>query len=369
MNKSNKLQRSNFKVGIFGSSFNPLHLGHLNLLVQVQEKFDFDLIKVVPAYQNPLTSFIKEILPQKRLAVVRKVLQNYPFVEVDDREIKRGDISYTIDTIDTIQQENPSFKEIFLIMGTDQLVQFDQWKKFETIVEKVHLIVCSRKGYQWGASVVPSSLFKLAKPGFGDQQTKKKTTAQVNIRKQNILGDKARDKIELITGKNIYWLPLNNMDVSSSQIRKRCEQGLPINHLIPAAVSQWIEKYNLYQKKSVKEFNVPEMINFCIRTLLDKKAQKVRTFDLRQFSALPFDFTLVVSGLNTRHTKTMASHLHRQVKKRFSFCAHQLEGQENGEWIVLDYGSLVIHIFYDYTRGYYCLEELWKKAPVQEFSA
>jgi len=369
MNKSNGPQKSNLRMGIFGSSFNPLHLGHLNLLVQVQEKFDFDLIKVVPAYQNPLTSFIKGILPQKRLDVVRKVFQNYPFVEVDDQEIKRGDISYTIDTIDMIQRENPSFEEIFLIMGIDQLVQFDQWKKFETIVEKVHLIVCSRKGYQWGPSVMPLPLFKLAKMNCGAKQDKEKTTAQVNIRKQSISGDRAGDKTELITGKNIYWLLLNDMDISSSQIRKHCEQGFPVSHLIPPAVGQWIEKHDLYQKKSAKEFNVLEMMNFCVRTLLDKKAQKVRTFDLRQFSALPFDFTLVVSGLNTRHTKVMASHLHRQVKKRFSFSAHQMEGQENGEWIILDYGNLVIHIFYDYTRGYYCLEELWKKAPVQEFSA
>ncbi|MCY4322044.1 MAG: RsfS/YbeB/iojap family protein, partial [Bdellovibrionaceae bacterium] len=57
--------------------------------------------------------------------------------------------------------------------------------------------------------------------------------------------------------------------------------------------------------------------------------------------------------------------LHKQVKKEFSFLAQQREGQESGEWIILDYGNLVVHIFYDYTREYYRLEDLWKESLIQ----
>ena len=354
-----------FKVGIFGASFNPLHLGHLNLLVQVQENFDLDLIKVVPAFQNPLSSPIEEVSPLKRLAIVRKVFKDYPFVEVDDQEIRRKGISYTIDTIENIERESPSFKEIFLIMGIDQLVQFNKWRSFNTIVEKVHLIVCSRKGYSWNTSIIPPPLQSCIHDVSGQQKK-----AQRNSQLSNFFNGGDKKEVPLVTGKNIYWLPLNDMDISSSQIRERCFQNLSVSHLVPPVVNQWIQRQNLY-KSSFLPFGVDtfDLIKFCAHALLDKKAQKVRMFDLRQFSSLPFDFTLVVSGLNTRHTKVMASYLHRQVQKKFSLCAQQMEGQANGEWIVLDYGELVVHMFYDYTRDYYCLEDLWEKAPTREFFA
>ena len=346
------MKKPDFKVGIFGASFNPLHLGHLNLVVQVQEKFDFDLIKIVPTFQNPLSSPIKEISPEKRLAVVRKVFKDYPFVEVDDQEIKRKGVSYTVDTIRNVEENNPSFKEIFLIMGMDQLVQFDKWKSFETIIKKGNLVVCSRKGYEWGISAIPSSLREYVH-SLLSQRKKSKTGS----------------KLKLKTGKNIYWLPLNDMDISSSQIRRRCRQNLSVSHLVPPVVDQYIQRHNLYSSSSSfsPDVNAPDLIKFCAEALLDKKAQKVKVFDLRQFPSLPFDFTLVASGLNVRHTKVMASHLHRQVQKKLSVRTQQMEGQESGEWIVLDYGELVVHVFYDYTREYYHLEDLWQKAPVRVF--
>ncbi len=346
------MEKPVFRVGIFGASFNPLHLGHLNLVVQVQEKFDFDLIKVIPTFQNPLASPIEEISPEKRLAIVRKVFKDYPFVEVDDQEIKRKGVSYTVDTIRNIKENNPSFKEVFLIMGMDQLVQFDKWKSFETIVKEVNLVVCSRKGYEWEMSAIPPSL----------QEYVHSLPSQ---RKKNKIGN----KLKLITGKNICWLPLNDMDIASSQVRRRCQQNLSVNHLVPPVVDQYIQKYNLYQFLSSfsPDIDILDLIKFCTKALLDKKAQKVKVFDLRQFPSLPFDFTLVASGLNIRHTKVMASYLHRQVQKKFSIRTQQMEGQENGEWIVLDYGALVVHVFYDYTREYYHLEDLWQTAPVQDF--
>lgn len=367
MNKKIYLENSDFKVGIFGSSFNPLHLGHLNLLVQVQEKFKFDLIKVIPAFQSPLASSIEEVSSEKRLFIVRKVFNSYPFVEVDDQEIKRKGISYTIDTIRTIRQDNPSFKEIFLIMGIDQFAQFDQWKSFKSLIEKVHLVICSRKGYEWKASAIPLLLQPCVQSFLG--MRKKDKSSSINVRKKAPQFDKPKNKIKLVTGKNVYWLLLNDMDISSSQIRQRCHQNLSVNHLVPPVVNQWIQKKSLYRQSSSSLIDPDKsnLVKFCANALMDKKAQKVKAFDLRQFPALPFDFTLVVSGLNTRHTKIMGSYLHRQVKKRFSFCAQQMEGQESGEWIVLDYEELVVHIFYDYTREYYRLEDLWKKAPVQEF--
>ncbi len=334
-------------------------------MTQVQENFEFDLIKVLPNWQSPLAPSVPEVSPQKRLAPLRKVFKDYPFVEVDDQEIKRRGVSYTIDTIKAIEKEGVSNKELFLIIGLDQLEQFDKWKDYKTLLKKVHLIVCSREGYEWSSSFLPSVLRKdiVSKEAEGHRDR------EVFFQENLFQTSRIKYKAHLKTGKNIYYLALNNMDIASSQIRQRVQQGFSIAHLVPPAIHQWIRKNKLYEGFSSpkKSQDIPVLIKFCINTLLDKKAQKIKIFDLRGSSSLPFDFTLVVSGLNTRHTKIMADFLRRQVKKEFSIFTQQMEGQENGEWIVLDYGALVVHIFYDYTREYYRLEDLWKEAIVQDF--
>ena len=378
-------------LGVFGASFNPPHLGHLNLLVQVQKQFNFDLIKVVPTFQNPLLSPQVEVSPLKKLELVRKVFKNFSFVEVDDREIKRKGVSYTIDTIKSLEKECP-FKEIFLIMGLDQWAKFDKWKNFKTLLKKTHLVVCSRKGYEWE---------KSAPPFF------KKYVSNKNL-------PFAEYKSPQAGNKNIYWLSLKDKEVSSSQIRELASQKKAVDHLVPSLVDQWIKRENPYllsQETSVRaedkssaglegstsmsqeseldkkedqslvglegstsmsqvlKHKKSKIIPFFVSALLEKKAQKVRTFDLTSFPKIPFDFTVVASGLNPLHTRALATYLQKQVKKQFLFSAKALEGQETGEWIVLDYGALVVHIFYDYKREYYRLEDLWNEAPQKNFSS
>lgn len=335
------LKSSPVKVAVFGSSFNPLHLGHLNLLNQVQKKFNFDLIKVIPAWQSPLSSF--KGVSEKQVKLIREVFKKYSFVEVDDQEIKRKGLSYTIDTIHSLQKQNPAFKELFLIIGVDQWVQFDKWKNFEDIIKKVHLVVCSRKGYEWDSSAIPLSLKKHVSSFSGKMITFKRSY------------------------KKVFWVDLKDVDVSSSEIRQRKKQGFSISHLVPPFVEEWINRNKLYRSESYNGLDSLVLADFCARTLIEKKAEKIKVFDLKNSYNLPFESTVVVSGLNTHHTKVMATHLQRQVKKNFSVCVQQMEGEENGEWIVLDYGDLVVHIFYHYTREYYNIEDLWRKASFKEY--
>ncbi len=346
----------NLKIGIFGASFNPLHFGHLNLLVQVQERFQFDKIRVTPARKSPFTAGPLPA-PEKRLAIVRRALKDYPFLLVDDQEIKRKGPSYTIDTVESLIREKPLCKDIFLIMGMDQWLCFDRWRNFKALMEKTQILVCSRKGC--GPFLSPLFLKKYI------------VSSEVNKKALLNLKTGRGGSIKLLTNKRLYYLPLNDMDIASSQIRTRCKKGLFISHLTPPAVVRWIQKNKFYQDSypsdEKKEQKPSSLLRFCAKALLDKQAKKVKAFDLRKFSGLAFDFTLVVSGLNTRHTKMMAGHLLRRVKKEFAASARHIEGREKGEWIVLDYGDLAVHIFYDYTREYYRLEELWDQAPVQNF--
>lgn len=332
MNNLNSVKTPLLKVGIFGASFDPLHLGHLNLLQQVQDHFSFDLIKIIPNWQSPLAYSTPIMPPKTRLALVKKLFKGNGVIEVDDQEIKKKTLSYTIDTLKNL---NVLFKDIYLIIGIDQFVNFDKWKDFEEIIKISHVVVCSRKGYIWDKNIIPSLL-----------QPYKKT-------------NRFAKKIPLITGKNIYGFTLKNKDISSLQIRSLKNKGLSISHLVPPLVDTKIQELNLYKKKLLQKPSHDTLIKFCVNLLSDKKAQKIKVFDLRSLSGMPFSFSIVLSGFNTIHTKTMATFLHKQIEKEFCMKALNSEGQETGEWIILDYGELVVHIFYDYTREYYKLEELW----------
>jgi len=333
---------NHWKIGVFGSSFNPLHLGHLNLLIQVQEKFQFDVLKVVPANKSPLSTTIKNA--KERLSIVKKFFKDYSFVEVDDREIKRGGISYTVDTINSLDINHST--EVFLIIGVDQWLQFDKWKDFSEIIKKVHLLVCSRPGYD--GITLPHPLKKYFS----------KESEKTFFKKQPKKQPKKALSVKLTTGKKMYWFFFNNISISSSQIRQRKKNGLPINHLVPPLVDKWIKKQNLYKPSQKKQEEL--FIKFCVDLMKDKKSYKIKVFDLRKCLQFPFDFTIVLSGLNTRHTKIIANYLQKQIKKQNLLSVRQIEGQNTGEWIVLDYGHLVIHIFCDYTREYYQLEDIWK---------
>ena len=332
------------KIGIFGSSFNPLHIGHVNLLIQAQEAFQFDVLKVIPVFQNPIAPPIVHPSAKLRLDIVRKVFQKaYPYIEVDSREVDREGKSYTIDTIESLSQKNT---ELFLIMGMDQWMSFHHWKNYKKILKKANLLVCSRPGHRQ---------FKIPSPLKNQVLSKKEITLQ-NVQ-----------KIQLISKKQLCFLKLNDMDISSSQIRKRRSQNFSIQHLVPSAVHQWIQKFKLYQLSDLQIEDSIEHIQFCVRFLEEKKAVQIKVFDLRKLFAQPFDFTVLASGLNTRHTQVLAQELQKQIKKKFSVKAFHVEGKENGEWIVLDYGLWAMHLFYNYTRESYRIEDLWKKAPILVF--
>ena len=303
------------KVAVFGGSFNPVHKAHLHIVLLAQKQFNFDKIKIIPVFQSPFGAPITELSNIDRLEMLNKVFKKYSFVEIDDQEIKREGISYTIDTLKEVSK---TAKEIFLIIGMDQFVVFDKWKNYEQILKKVQLLVCHRE--------------------------------RVNQKNVN-------PKILKKFHKKIHYIKLNDVDISSSDIRSRLQKGLPVARFLPSGLKKWLSSKNLYEQSVLVDSKA--LLKFCKDQLLDKQAEKIKIFNLSKKDSLPFSFTLVASGLNVRHTKVLAKFLQKQIQKKFSISVSHIEGQENGEWIVLDYGDIIVHIFYDYTRGYYSIEDLW----------
>lgn len=323
------------RVGIFGGSFNPPHMGHLSSMQTVLKKLGLDQIRVIPATQNPLKMQTEGPTPQQRLEMTRAALTSWgsAFV-VDDQEIKRGGKSYTIDTIKNIRKEVDA-NDLYLIVGMDKLEELEQWKDFPSILKEANLIITSRPGFQFPES--PDELPEI-------------------IRDQ--VADFDFNFIELNTGRNIQFLKVDDVVASGTELRKALRGGRNVSKDIPLAVENYIKENKLYRNLGDRIGDYEKFVEFCAGILFSRKAIQVRGFDIRPLTA-PSEFTIVASGTSTRHASSLGENLVMAVKEEYGVHPQSIDGIDEGRWVVLDYGSLMIHIFYDYVRQEYNLEKLW----------
>lgn len=143
MNTASKI----LTLGIFGGTFDPPHLGHLLAASHVQESLTLDGIILVPAASSPHKQNRPLIDAEHRLAMVRLAVAGVPQMEVSDVEVRRGGVSYTIDTLRTLRQERPQ-TTLTLIIGMDNLAEFGSWKDPEEILSIARVVVMTRPGYQ-----------------------------------------------------------------------------------------------------------------------------------------------------------------------------------------------------------------------------
>ena len=325
------------KIGIFGGSFNPPHNGHVNSLTTVQKKMGFDKIHVIPNNQNPLKVPTEKISDEHRLNMAKLAFATYgdAFV-IDDVELKRGGKSYTIDTIKELRKNYES-KDLYLIIGADNFETFSEWKDFKKILTEVNLVVTTRPGY-----AIPETESEF--PDF----------------LQGLIGESDFGAVELTTGRSIEFLTLQDLDISSSELRKKLRLGRPVDKFLPLAVESYIREHKLYREASNKISDYQKFTEFCAQVLFDKKGIAVRGYDIRGTSTTT-DFTLIASGTSTRHAASMAENLVLAVKEEFNVYPLGVEGVDEGRWVVVDYGPLIVHLFYDFVRQEYRMEELWKE--------
>lgn len=326
------------RVGIFGGSFNPPHNGHLNSMQTVLKKAGLERIHVVPNNQNPLKLQVEGPTSAQRLEMVKALVSGYgDSYVVDDLEIKRGGASYTIDTIKELRKTVDA-EDLYLIIGADNFENLNEWKDYKKILEQANLIVTSRPGFE-----VPNSPSDL--PSFI----------------QDLVEEADFNFIELKTGRNIQFITLKDLEISSSDLRKKLRVGRPVQTELPLSVESYIREAGLYKPIGAKIKDYAKFTEFCANVLFDRKGISVRGFDLRSMSA-PTEFALVASGTSTRHASSMAENLVRAVKDEFNVHPQSIEGVDEGRWVVVDYGSLIVHVFYDFVRQEYSLENLWKDA-------
>ncbi len=325
------------KIGIFGGSFNPPHMGHINSIQTVAKKLGLSKVHVVPAAQNPLKTPVEGPTPEQRIELTKLAFAQYGETYfVDDQEIKRGGLSYTVDTVLNLRKEYDA-NDLFLIIGADKFEELSQWKDYQKILSEVNIVVTTRPGYD-----VPESLEEM--PGY----------------LKPLVADFDFNFIELTNGRSIQFITLRDIEVSSTEVRKWLRTGKPVEKYLPLAVESFIKEHKLYRNLGDRIGDYQKFTEFCANILFSKKGINVRGFDLTQTSA-PSEFTLITSGTSTRHAAAMAENIAIAVKEEYNVHPQSVEGIDEGRWVLVDYGSLIIHIFYDFVRQEYNLESLWRE--------
>lgn len=188
------------RIALYGGSFDPVHLGHLLAARAVHEELRVDRVVFIPAAQSPFKPDRQLSSDQARLAMLRLALAGSPWAEVDDQELQRGGVSYTIDTIHNYQNRFPG-AELFYLIGTDHVPHLPKWREAATLAAALQFIVIPRPG---------ETEHPFPPPFRGS----------------------------ILTG-----FPLQ---LSSSQIRARARAGLPLTNLVPPAVAEYIASAHLY---------------------------------------------------------------------------------------------------------------------------
>ncbi len=322
------------KVGIFGGLFDPIHYGHLNSMSTVAERLGLSKVITIPSFRSPLRPQTQGATPEQRLEMTKiGVTELGALVEVDRVEIDRGGISYTIDTLRSLNDPSAQYS---LIIGMDQFGKFDEWKEYEEIIKMVDLVVTSRPGVDF-----PYSIDRFP-PGLRPHV-------------EDFDGKQAMLK----SGHHIHFIKLQDVEASATEIRKRVRLGQSINHLVPLPIVEYIKENHLYESVAKNIGDFKKFTLFCANHLKEKGGIQVRAFDLSEIQA-PSEFSLITSGTSTRHATSLAETLVKEIKKEYGVWPQSIEGTSEGRWVVIDYGSLIVHSFYDFVRTEYRLEKIWK---------
>ena len=188
------------KIGIYGGTFNPVHLGHLLVAQAALEEIGLDKLFFVPAAQSPFKPE-NEIAPaQIRLQLLRLALAGKNHFEIDAQEIQRGGISYTVDTLRDYKKIFPR-AEIFFLIGADNISKLNEWREANELAALATFVAVPRPG---------EIVSEFPKP---------------------------------FRGKILKGFPL---EISSSQIRARVKANLPVENLVPPFVSDAIRAAKIY---------------------------------------------------------------------------------------------------------------------------
>lgn len=184
------------KIGVFGGSFNPVHNGHIVMGLRALEAADLDRMIVIPAAIPPHKQDAELLPSELRLRCLEAAFRDLDGFEIDTRELERGDVSYTVDTLEELRQENAD-AELFFVVGGDSVPNLPDWRNVERLAELATFL--------W-----------IPRPGFHDSVATATRAA--------------------IPGLRLEKVPCPLLEISASEVRARLSAELSVRGWVPEGV-------------------------------------------------------------------------------------------------------------------------------------
>lgn len=189
------------RVGIYGGTFNPIHNAHLLVADQVGHSLSLDQVRFMPDAMPPHVDHKTAIDAKLRLAMIKLAIQDNPLFGIEESELRRGGVSYTYDTMKKMIEQHPT-TDYYFIIGGDMVDYLPKWHRIDELVRlpRFHFVGVRRPGAK-NESAYP-----------------------------------------------VIWVDVPLVSFSSTDIRRRIAQGLPIRYMVPDAVAAFIKEHHLYHE-------------------------------------------------------------------------------------------------------------------------
>lgn len=195
---------SEARIGLFGGTFSPPHVGHLAVAEAAREQLALDAVLWIPAAVSPFKAEAEQPDARHRLEMTRLATADHSAFQVDAREVERGGVSYTVDTVRAVAAQQPE-ATLYLLLGADSLAGFPRWREPEVILGHAQLAVYHRPGYAPSLDVLPAAW---------------------------------RDRVEAVEGPELA--------VSSTSVRALRAAGRSARYLIPEPVRAYLDEHRLF---------------------------------------------------------------------------------------------------------------------------
>jgi nicotinate-nucleotide adenylyltransferase len=208
------------RLGIFGGTFDPIHVGHLDAAAAARTALALDDVLFLPSHVPPHRSADPRATMFHRFAMVTLATHGLPACRVSDLELRRPGASYTYETLAALHAEGWAPSQLFFILGADAFAEIAKWRAFDQVIAGTNLAVVGRTGTSLETALDRATLRPRLRPI-----------------------ERAREPWAT-TG--VYLIEAATREVSSTQIREELAAGRPITRLVPETVERHIIRHGLY---------------------------------------------------------------------------------------------------------------------------
>ena len=218
------------RIALYGGTFDPVHLGHLEVAHRVTELFEIDRVLFIPAQIAPHKLLRAVTAPIHRYAMLVLATQSEPRLFISTFELDAPDRRYTVDTVAHFQSTFDDSTELFFIMGADSWSEITTWRDWERLLTMTNHIVVARPGYDIAGGETSSLLRDRI----------------IDLRK---LGNDAHGILRQVSGERVFITDVVMNDISATEIRRLAKEDRfeDLNTLVPQPVAEYITKYRIYR--------------------------------------------------------------------------------------------------------------------------